>query len=252
MAATSFVSRYVSNPGLEHWTAVKRILRYLKGTEDLGLVLGGSTSVSLHGYSDADWGGDRDTRKSTTGYVFFIGNGCVSWQTKKQPTTALSTTEAEYLSLSTASQEMLWLRQLLEELGYSQKTTTIQQDNTGCIQLSENNKHHQRTKHIDIRHHFIKDLVLNDVLKLVFCNSENMVADLFTKSLPRTTFEKLCAKLNVFTVADFRARAAVEDCSYSANYINLQSFVLPFLKKIDSGTDPVEKEMGGVACSDCP
>ena len=102
MAATSFVSRYVSNPGLEHWTAVKRILRYLKGTEDLGLVLGGSTSVSLHGYSDADWGGDRDTRKSTTGYVFFIGNGCVSWQTKKQPTTALSTTEAEYLSLSTA------------------------------------------------------------------------------------------------------------------------------------------------------
>ena len=225
MAATSFVSRYVSNPGLEHWTAVKRILRYLKGTEDLGLVLGGSTSVSLHGYSDADWGGDRDTRKSTTGYVFFIGNGCVSWQTKKQPTTALSTTEAEYLSLSTASQEMLWLRQLLEELGYSQKTTTIQQDNTGCIQLSENNKHHQRTKHIDIRHHFIKDLVLNDVLKLVFCNSENMVADLFTKSLPRTTFEKLCAKLNVFTVADFRARAAVEDCSYSANYINLQSFV---------------------------
>ena len=147
---------------------------------------------------------------------------------------------------------MLWLRQLLEELGYSQQTTTLQLDNTGCIQLSENNKHHQRTKHIDIRHHFIKDLVLNDVLKLVFCNSENMIADLFTKSLPRTTFEKLCGKLCLATRADFRAREAVEDCSHSVNYINLQSFVLPLLKKIDSGTDPIEKEMGGVACSDCP
>ena len=147
---------------------------------------------------------------------------------------------------------MLWLRQLLDELGYSQQTTTIQQDNTGCIQLSENNKHHQRTNHIDIRHHFIKDLVLNDVLKLVFCNSENMIADLFTKSLPRSTFEKLCGKLNLFTTADFRARGAVEECSYSANYINLQSFVLPLLKKIDSDFDPSEKEIGGVAFSDCP
>jgi hypothetical protein len=241
MAAVSICSRYVANPGMNHWIAVKRILRYLNGSRNNGIILGGTNKITLHGYSDADWGGDRDTRKSTTGYVFFVGNGCVSWQTKKQPTTALSTTEAEYLALSSASQEMLWLRQLFGEIWYMQKeATTIQQDNTGSIELTKNNKHHQRTKHIDIRHHFIKDLVLSDALRVIFCSTKDMLADIFTKSLPSTTFSSLAQKLNVADLNDFRGRGDVG--IRSSQFISVQTFCYLLLKpmgNIDSSNNSV-------------
>jgi hypothetical protein len=135
--------------------AVKRIMRYLKGTLDLKLCLAGK-DVSLRGYCDADWGGDANERRSTTGYVFFVGVGAISWNCKRQPTIALSTTEAEYMATSQCTKEAIWLRKLMADVGLVQVgATTIMCDNQGCISLAKNPTHHSRTKHIDIQHHFI-------------------------------------------------------------------------------------------------
>ena len=164
--------------------------------------------------TDADWAGDIDSRKSRTGYLFKLGDGPISWQSKKQPTVALSTTEAEYLSLSAGLQEALWLRQLLDELGYAQSEPTVMhQDNTGCIELTKSNKNHSRAKHIDIRHHFIKENIGNTI-NMSWCSTQLMVADILTKPLPIPTFVKLRTLLNLESLKIFSmitAREAVEN-----------------------------------------
>jgi hypothetical protein len=212
-AAVSILSQFVSNPGPTHWQAVKKLLRYLQGTSDLGIVLGGG-NLTLSGYTDADGAGDIDSRKSRTGYLFKLGDGPISWQSKKQPTVALSTTEAEYLSLSAGLQEALWLRQLLDELGYTQSGPTIMhQDNTGCIELTKSNKNHSRAKHIDIRHHFIKENI-GKTIDMSWCSTQLMVADILTKPLPIPTFVKLRTLLNLESLKIFSmitAREAVEN-----------------------------------------
>jgi hypothetical protein len=143
--AVSVVSQFMSKPGPMHWAAVKRIMRYLKGTSDMKLHLGGK-GIAMKGYCDADWGGDADGRRSTTGYVFFVGDGAVSWNSKRQPTVALSTTEAEYMAASQSAKEAVWLRQLMADVGCVQEeATTIMCDNQGCIALAKNPKHHSRT-----------------------------------------------------------------------------------------------------------
>jgi hypothetical protein len=165
---------------------VKRILRYLKGTKDYRLRLGGTTEVSLTGYCDADWAGDVDERKSTTGYVFLIGNGVVSWKSKRQPTPALSTAEAEYQAATSATQEALWMRQLLSELGFLLPTATpLYSDNQGAIALARNPTSHSRTKHIDIKHHFIRHSIEAGDIDMRYCPTQEMVADVLTKGLPR-------------------------------------------------------------------
>ena len=160
----------MANPGLQHWKAVKRILRYLQGTLDLGLKLGGrNANPSLKGYSDSDWGGSLDDRKSTTGFVFDF-SGPISWQSKRQPTVALSSTEAEYMALTQAAKEALWLQGLLSEFGIKKtRPTTILEDNQGCIALAKNPTSHARTKHIDIRHHFIRETLEAGQIKLDYC-----------------------------------------------------------------------------------
>jgi len=189
--AVSTVSRYCSNYGTAHWTAVKRIMRYLKGTAHYRLQLGGGTQVLLSGYCDADWAGDLDERKSTTGYAFYIGDGLVSWNSKRQPTVALSTAEAEYMSAAQAAKEALWLKQLLGELGFTQsQPVMIRSDNQGCIALTKNPAYHSRTKHIDIRHHFIRDTVDAGDIELQYCATDNMVADVLTKALAKDKHEK--------------------------------------------------------------
>lgn len=146
----SMVSRFMAKAGPSHCMAVKRILRYLKGTLDLKLYLGGK-DVSLMGFCDTDWAGDASDRRSTTGYVFFVGVGAVSWNCKRQPTIALSTTEAEYMATSHCTKEAIWFRQLLADVGYVQDgATTIKCDIQGCIALIKNPTHNSRTKHIDV------------------------------------------------------------------------------------------------------
>ena len=176
------MSKYCGDPSEAHLTAAKRILRYLKGLQDLGLVYQESDDKCLCGYADANWAGDLDDRKSTTGNVFMLASSAVSWLSKRQPTVALSTTEAEYISLSSATTETMWLRQLMYDLGANQDApTVISEDNIGAIKLSANPIGHARAKHIDLRHHFIRDAIANNVIKVEYCPTSDMVADILTK-----------------------------------------------------------------------
>ena len=186
------VNQFCSNPGVEHWTAAKRILRYIKGTIDYGITFHGNkeTEVQLNGYVDADWGSNPNGRKSQSGYLFTLCGGVISWASKKQSVVALSSTEAEYVAASLACQEAVWLRVLLEDISFVQnKPTIIKEDNQGAIALSRNPKYHPRTKHIDIKHHFIRDKVAKKEVVLDYCPTEEMLADLLTKPLGKTMFQ---------------------------------------------------------------
>ncbi|XP_059217552.1 uncharacterized protein LOC131994728 [Stomoxys calcitrans] len=182
--AVGVLSRYNNNHGKPHWEAVKRVMRYLKGTVDYKLQFSKDNNEYLQGFSDADWAGDLDERKSTSGYVFMFQNGSISWNSKKQSTTALSTTEAEYMAVSASAQEALWLGSLFKELGNS-SFIKIKCDNQSAINLTNNSTYHARSKHIDIRHHFVRELVEDKKIAIEYINTNDMVADVLTKPLSR-------------------------------------------------------------------
>ena len=191
----------MSCPNEQHWTGVKRIFRYLKGTVSHGLCFSGSEGVDLVGYSDSDWAGDHDTRRSTSGYVFRVGGATINWCSKRQMTVARSSTEAEYVALSAAAQECIWLRRLLKDFGLSDdKPTTLYEDNTGALELAKNPKFHNRTKHIDVAYHFTRERVASNELSVLHCSTEEMVADIMTKGLGRVKFEKFRGMLGVSRV----------------------------------------------------
>ena len=168
--AVGVLARFCSKPDQSHWTAAKRVLRYLKGTSNYGIIFRGDVSSVPIGYSDADWAGDIEGRESTSGYVFCIAGGPVSWRSKKQDTVALSTAEAEYVALSSAAQECIWIKRLNSEFGnMSDGPTVIMEDNQSCIAIAKNPQHHGRSKHIDIKHHFIRELVGNKTIELRYC-----------------------------------------------------------------------------------
>ena len=185
--AVGFLSQFMSNPSMDHWQGVKRIFRYLKGTSNHCLTFNATNAdVKLHGYADADWAGDVETRKSTSGYIFQLAGSTISWRSQKQQAVALSTTEAEYISISSATQEAIWLRRLISSLGFDcKKATVLFEDNQGAIALSKNPKGHSRTKHIDIKYHFIREAVSKKEIELAHCPSEKMIADILTKGLPK-------------------------------------------------------------------
>ena len=189
----------MSNPSKDHWMGVKRLLRYIKGTLDYGLKFQSVDGEDdLYGYSDANWAGDIDDRRSVSGYVFKVAGSTVSWCSKKQGTVAKSTIEAEYVSLSNATQELIWMRRLLSDVGYKIETpTTMYEDNQGAIEIAKNPRFHNRTKHIDIKFHFIRERIASNELKVVYCNSNDMLADVMTKALPKDQFLKLRKLLNV-------------------------------------------------------
>ena len=191
--AVSRAARYTSKPTEDHWKAIKHILRYLVGTTKYGLLYSRNTSqIDCVGYSDADWGGDLDDRKSTSGYIFQIAGGPVSWRSRKQSCVALSTSEAEYIALTSAAQEGIWLRQLISEiLKKPMKPVTIYEDNQSTICLARNPQFHGRSKHISIKFHFIRDNVKEGVIQMQYCKTENMTADILTKGLYGEKFMKL-------------------------------------------------------------
>ena len=196
--AVGNLARFCSKPTKAHWTAMKRVLRYLKGTVNYGIRYSQKSSSDCVGFSDADWAGDIDDRKSTSGYLFQISGGPVAWKSKKQSCVALSTAEAEYVALSSAAQESVWLRQLISEFGRSLETpTTIFEDNQSAIAMSKNPQFHGRAKHIDIKHHFVREQVSSGAVKLEYCPTEEMTADIFTKGLNREQFCKLRTKAGV-------------------------------------------------------
>ena len=180
-------------------TALKRVFRYLHGTQDFELVYRGDLT-RLVGYTDADWAGDVSTRRSTSGYIFNLGSGAISWSSKRQPTVALSSCEAEYMGETQATKEAIWLRRLLGELLEQVEqpaATVIFGDNQGAIQLARNPQFHARTKHIDIQHHFVREAQGNGQVDIQYTPTEEQVADGLTKALPTDAFQRFRAALGL-------------------------------------------------------
>ncbi|KAL0298882.1 UNVERIFIED_CONTAM: Retrovirus-related Pol polyprotein from transposon TNT 1-94 [Sesamum radiatum] len=190
--AVGIVSRYHRNPGPEHWIAVKRILRYLKGTSYMALCYHGG-SLKLVGYSDADGSADRDERKSTSGYAFLLGGAAITWCSKKHPCISLSTMEVEYVACTSAVQEAIWLRRFLKSLRISMHiddAIVIYCDNTTTIAYAKDTKYHGRTEHIDTRYHFIRDSIAQGEVVLRHIPTNDMIVDPFTKPLSRDAFHR--------------------------------------------------------------
>jgi hypothetical protein len=197
--ATSTVAQFCDNPGWVHWEAVKRIFRYLLGTKKLELTYGGDQR-GLVGYVDAD-GASQEHRRAISGYVFMVDGGAVSWSSKKQELVTLSTTEAEYVAQTHAAKEAVWLRRLLTELFRPlDGPTTLFSDSQSAIALAQDGHYHARTKHIDIRYHFIRYIIEAGTIKLVYCSTDDMTADTLTKALPSAKAKHFATALGLSAV----------------------------------------------------
>lgn len=184
-ATVGILSRKVSSPTETDWTEAKRIVRYLIHTVDYGLVLGSSSKeFQLTAYCDADWAGDSSDRKSCSGFLFRLGGATVAWASRKQTCVAMSTMEAEYVALSEAAREAVWMRRLLTELNETPKLPTIiYEDNRSCLDFAVMDQQKKRSKHIDTRYHYTKHCCSSGEIELQYCPSESMVADILTKPL---------------------------------------------------------------------
>ncbi|GJX76081.1 retrovirus-related pol polyprotein from transposon TNT 1-94, partial [Tanacetum coccineum] len=195
--AVCMCARYQAKPTKKHLEAIKRIFRYLKGTINMGLWYPKDNAMSLTAYADADHAGCQDSRRSTSGSAQFLGDRLVSWSSKKQRSTAISTTEAEYIAMSGCCAQILWMRSQLKDYGFLFNKIPLYCDNKSAIALSCNNVQHSRSKHIDIRHHFIREQVENGVVELYFVETNYQLADILTKALPRERFEFLLPRLRM-------------------------------------------------------
>jgi hypothetical protein len=200
-AALGTLAKFMQNPGKVHWEAAKRVLRYVQQTKKLGLQFRREESLELVGFCDSDWGGDPDTRRSTTGYVFLIGGGAFSWCSKKQGGSALSSCEAEYYAASQAAQEVAWQRSFMEEIGLKQEEAVlIGSDSQSALNLIDNPVYHERSKHIGIRVHYVREQVLKKEVEFIYVPTEYNVADALTKGVPREKLEFCRRKMGVVDV----------------------------------------------------
>ena len=215
--AVNQVSRYCNKHNQSHWLAVKRIFKYLIGTMDYGLLYesgGRQLDLSLRGYSDADFAGDVDTRRSTNGYVFLINKSLVTLSSQRQKLVTLRTTESEYVAAAETSKETVWLRQLLNDLKYKpHSSTVINVDNQSVIRLLYNPVFHKRTKHIDIKYHFIRERVETDQITIKYVPTSEQLADLFTKALAKNQFNKLRLDLSICDEKHENGGSVGKDCS---------------------------------------
>jgi hypothetical protein len=196
-------ARFQSNPKESHMTAVKRILRYLVDTPQHGLWYPSNTSFDLVGYSDADWAGDKVARKSTSGACQFLGRSLVCWSSRKQNCISTSSTEAEYIAAASCCSQLLWMRQCLKDFGIKIKTLPLLCDNESAIKIAQNPVLHGKTKHIEIRYHFIRDHVANGDISLSYVNTKDQLADIFTKPLDEKRFKELRGEINVVCASNF-------------------------------------------------
>ena len=186
--AVAVVSRFMADPGKEHWNVVKRILRYIKGTSNVALCFGGSEFI-VNGYVDSDFAGDLDKRKSTTGYVFTLAGGAVSWLSKLQTVVALSTTEAEYMAATQACKEAIWIQRLIEELGHKQQKISVYCDSQSALHIARNPAFHSRTKHIGVQYHFVREVVEEGSVDMQKIHTKDNLADAMTKPINTEKFE---------------------------------------------------------------
>ncbi|KAK2451550.1 putative mitochondrial protein [Trifolium repens] len=200
--AVGVCARYQAQPKVSHLNQVKRILKYVNGTCDYGMMYSHCENSNLCGYCDADWVGSADDRKSTSGGCFFLGSNLISWFSKKQNCVALSTAEAEYIAAGSSCSQLVWMKQMLKEYDVEQDVITLYCDNLSAINISKNPVQRSKTKHIDIRHHFIRDLVENKVVTLEHVGTKDQVADIFTKALDAVQFENLRGKLGICLFED--------------------------------------------------
>lgn len=185
-ASVAILSRRVSAPTETDWMELKRVVRYLVTTNDyaLKLISHREEPLKLVGYSDADWSADTDDRKSNTGYLFQLGQATIGWVSRKQTCVSLSSMEAEYIAISEACREVLWLRKLLQDFNEQQEgPTTVLEDNTSCMDFIVNDRSSRRSKHIDTRMYFAKDLSEKGIVAVKYCPSASMIADILTKPL---------------------------------------------------------------------
>jgi transposase InsO family protein len=212
--SVSVVSRFMNNPGQKHWNAVKRILRYLKGTKHYVLKLSpdslstriqflkSDNSPTITGFTDADWAGDIDNARSTSGYAFYLGNSLISWASKTQPETATSTTHAEYIAAYQATIECIWTRSFLSQLGLLENQPTVLYcDNDAALKIASYPMVTPRSKHFNTKYHYIREQISSGALALTFCKGKENTADIFTKPLPKTKFETFRSDLGL-TLSD--------------------------------------------------
>jgi histone deacetylase 1/2 len=195
--AVSIVSQFLDKHKPTHVKLVQRILHYIRANLELKLVYGSTNkSFTLSGYCDASYANEIDYY-SRSGYGFMLGDSLISWYSKKQPVIAQSAAEAEYYAASVASNEAVWLQKLLKELGFDQKTVTLYEDNQACIALTKNPEDHKRTKHIQVKFHVIRYYVSKGFIKLVYCNTKEQLADMFTKGVSGTSLRTLLKGFNI-------------------------------------------------------
>jgi hypothetical protein len=202
-------ARFLSNPGKAHWEAVRHIMRYLKGTVNLGITYDGNKEIVTYGFTkgdlpivngklnpqifaDADYANDPDSRRSITGYTYLLAGAPISWQSRQQKSVALSTMEAEYMAACAATQEAMWLRMLLRDLGVgADEPMVLNEDNESCIAFSKGPADHRRSKHIDIRYHFVNEKIAEKEIVMKHIGTAIQIADMLTKSLPIIRFLEL-------------------------------------------------------------
>ncbi|GKA28332.1 hypothetical protein Tco_0714500 [Tanacetum coccineum] len=195
--AVCYCARYQARPTENYLKEVKRIFRYLRGTINMGLWYPKDSGFELTAFSDADHAGCLDTRKSTSGGIQLLGDKLVSWMSKKQDCTAMSSAEAEYVALSAGCAQVIWMRTQLKDYGFNYNKIPLYCDSQSAIAISCNPVQHSRTKHIHTRYHFIKEQVENGIIELYFVRTEYQLADMFTKALPEDRFQYLVRRIGM-------------------------------------------------------
>jgi hypothetical protein len=193
----SVISQFLNSPCDSHWNAVVRILRYIKWSPGKGLIYTDRGHTNILGYSDADWAGDAGDRRSTSGYCVLFGGNLISWKSKKQTVVARSSTKVEYRAMANATCELVWLRNLLQELKFCEICPMeLACDNQSAFHLSSNPIFHERTKHIEVDCHFIREKIISGIIKTSFIRSNDQLADMLTKSLRGPRIDYICNKLD--------------------------------------------------------
>lgn len=208
--AVQLLSQFMQKPKVSHWNAALRVIKYIKMEPGKGILMSANQKPQLNGYCDADWAACPTTRRSITGFILKFGDSPISWKSKKQHTISRSSTEAEYRSLAALTAEIVWVTNLYKELGVKlTEPALIHCDNKSALQIAANPVFHERTKHIEIDCHFIREKIQKGLIKTAYVNTKDQQADLLTKALGRTQHDSLTTKLgllNIFNISSLRGR----------------------------------------------